>query len=44
MRTYLEEAPEGNFAEQMKKNLAQLEPHMPLSEQNLVDPPPQPEP
>jgi tetratricopeptide (TPR) repeat protein len=31
MRKYLEEAPEGQFAEQMKKSLAQLEPQLPLS-------------
>ena len=34
MRKYLEESPEGNFAEQMKKNLAQLEPHLPAAAQN----------
>ena len=38
MRKYLEEAPEGQFAEQMKKNLAQLEPHLPLSETAPSDP------
>ena len=37
MREYLEESPEGNFAEQMKKNLAQLEPHLPASAQSSGD-------
>jgi len=41
MREYLEEAPEGKFAEQMKKNLAQLEPHLPLAEPNAADQPAQ---
>ena len=41
MRAYLEESPEGGFAEQMKENLAELEPHLPLPEQNLADTPSQ---
>jgi tetratricopeptide (TPR) repeat protein len=44
MRKYLEEAPQGQFAEQMKKNLAQLEPHLPLSEAAPGDPAVRPEP
>lgn len=43
MRTYLEEAPQGQFAEQMKKSLAQLEEHMPLPQSDL-SPPAQPTP
>jgi tetratricopeptide (TPR) repeat protein len=34
MREYLTESPDGNFAEQIKKNLAELEPHLPLQEQS----------
>jgi tetratricopeptide (TPR) repeat protein len=34
MREYLEESPEGSYAEQMKKNLAELEPHLPLSQES----------
>lgn len=44
MRKYLEEAPGGQFAEQMKKNLAQLEPHLPLPETTPSDPPAPPAP
>jgi len=39
MRAYLEESPEGNFAEQIKKNLAELEPHLPLSGGDAAAPP-----
>ena len=38
MREYLQESPEGNFAEQMKKNLAQLEPHLPVIEEDSAEP------
>ena len=38
MRAYLEESPQGSFAEQMKKSLAQLEPHLPVSEQQPGEP------
>ena len=38
MRTYLEESPDGRRAEQIKKTLAQLEPHLPVSEQNSGEP------
>ena len=33
MRAYLEESPDGKFAEQIKENLAQLEPYLPPAEQ-----------